>query len=226
METQYLSFNTNDPIRLDGLTLPGVVTRLEVDGVLELEKKRLEGSSLNVKMARGFHDATVMINLEILPPDTDGQVKLLESAFKKNYASASPKPLRIVNPRLDSRSITSVLFRRLNTVDGNEDEAVIATVEFVEYEVAVGKLEGKSKPATQSGPQALPSGQSGGGGAAGGGSSTPSEAQGGLGRGSSEASTALNIIPNTLGLPSNAPPFLNDITTGGPGAESFIGGNQ
>lgn len=164
--TQYLTFVAGEAISLDGAILPGIVTRIEVDGVLELEKKRLEGSSMKVKMARGFHDATVTLTLEILPPDADAQVKQLEAAFKKNYASKAPKPMRIVNPRLDSRGITSVLFRRLHTVDGNEDDAVVATCEFVEYIPQIVNAENANKPPVKAGEQALPSGQAGAGGAA------------------------------------------------------------
>lgn len=224
--TQYLALNQGDAIKLDGTTLPGVVTGIDVSAEFDVERKRLEGKSFRAALLKGYKDAEVIITLEVLPPDEIAQIKQLEAAFKINYAQAKVTPQRVVNPLLDARGVTAVLFKRLVTRQTNDDEALLCELTFAEFEPLIGKLEGKSRLAIKEGQQALPSGQSGGGGAADGVSSTPSQAQGGLGRGSSDATTVLNIIPNTLGLPSNAPPFLNDISSGGPAAGSFIGGGQ
>lgn len=171
--TQYLAINQGDAIKLDGTTLPGVVTGIEVSAEFDVERKRLEGKSFRAALAKGYKDAEVVITLEVLPPDEIAQIKVLEAAFKVNYANAKPIPQRIVNPHLDARGVTAVLFKRLVTRETSDDEAMLCDLLFAEFEPLIGKLEGKSKPATQSGPQALPSGQSGGGAGGGGAAAAP-----------------------------------------------------
>lgn len=166
--SQYLRFVVGESMRLDGKVLPGVVTDIEVTSVFDLEKKRLEGTSFRNKMAKGYKDAVVVVTLEILPGDTpvEAQIKQIEASFKINYAGGKPKPQRIVNPHLDARGVTSVLFNRFVTKESNEDDAVIAILEFTEYEPIIVSAEGGTPPPTVSGPQSLPAGQAGGGGAA------------------------------------------------------------
>lgn len=165
--SQYLSFVAGEAISLDGATLPGIVTDIEITGAFDLEKKRLEGTSFKNKLSKGYKDAVVVIALELLPPETDAQVKQIEAAFKINYAGAKPKPQRIVNPHLDARGVTTVLFNRFVSRQGSEDDAVRCTLEFTEYEPLVTKAERGRAPPTVAGQQGLPSGQaSGAGGAA------------------------------------------------------------
>ena len=147
--TQYLKFVAGEAIKLDGLTLPGIVTDIEITGEFDLERKRLEGRSFRTALAKGYKDAVVLISLEILPPDAEAQVKQIEAAFKINYAGAKPKPQRIVNPLLDARGVTAVLFKRFVTRQGSEDDALLCTLEFAEYEPLIGRIEGSAKPPTK-----------------------------------------------------------------------------
>lgn len=203
--SQYLRFVAGESINLDGLTLPGIVTGTEVTGDFDLEKKRLEGTSFRTKLSKGYKDAVVVISLEILPGDTPvgAQIKQIEAAFKVNYAGAKPKPQRIVNPHLDARGVTTVLFKRFVTRETNEDDAVLATLEFVEYEPLVAKTERGRTPPTTSGPQALPAGQAGGGAGAGGAAAQPTPEERGAAAGVLSAEQAASFIPNTFGLPSS-----------------------
>ena len=172
--TQYLKFVAGEAIKLDGATLPGIVTDIDIVGEFDLERKRLEGRSFRTALAKGYKDAVVVVTLEVLPPNAEAQVKQIEAAFKINYAGAKPKPQRIVNPLLDARGVTAVLFKRFRTRQTSEDDALLCELEFAEFEPLIGKLEGSAKPATIAGQQGLPSGQTGGGGD---GAATPAYAQ-------------------------------------------------
>ena len=202
--TQYLRFNQGDAIRLDGKTLPGVVTGIEITGEFDVERKRLEGKSFRTALAKGYKDAEVTITLEILPPDELGQLRALEAAFKINYAGAKPRPQRVVNPFIDACGVTAVLFKRLVRRQANDDEAILAELIFVEFEPLIGKADG-SRPATVGGPQGLPTGQDGGGGG-GGGASQPSSAARGTAAGSALATDLSNAAAKRLNLPSNGAP--------------------
>ena len=81
-----------------------------------------------------------------------------------------------MNPLLDARGVTAVLFKRFVTRQGSEDDALRCTLEFAEYEPLIGRIEGGKKPPTKAGEQALPNGQGGGGGG-GAASATPAYAQ-------------------------------------------------
>lgn len=200
--TQYLAFNRNDPVRLAGATLPGVITDIEIDAELKLEKKHLEDKSGSVKLPHGFADATVTISLSILPPDAERQVKTLEAAFKKGEGVGRVTVYRIVNPFLDSRGITSVVFQRLNTKQGSEDEEILCTLTLVEYEPVVTTTEQVSTP-TRSGPASGVGANAGPGGGAGGGGASASPEARGLAGGVLTAERAASFIPDSLGLPSN-----------------------
>ncbi len=197
--SQYLSFVAGEAISLDGGVLPGIVTGIDITGEFDVERKRLEGRSFRLALAKGYKDAVVIVTLELLPPDEMGQVKALEAAFKINFAGAKPKPQRIVNPFLDARGVTAVLFKRLVTRQTNQDDALLCELTFVEFEPVIGSLEARNKPATKAGQQALPSGQGGGGG----GAAPQTPEQKGVARGVMTAENAANFIPNLFGLPSN-----------------------
>lgn len=167
--TQYLAFNVNDPVKLGGSALPGVVTSLKVRGRFEVEKKHMEGTSGSANLPKGFRDAAVEITLEILPGDVsiEAQIKQLEAAFKQGGVNTA-KPMRIVNRHLDARGITKVLFVGLDTEDGDEWDSTLATLSFVEYEQMNVKAETSASTPVVTGPAGnlnADAGSGGGGGA-------------------------------------------------------------
>lgn len=165
--TQYLQTGgVDERVALAGYgDLPGIVTNIEVRGQYQIEKKKREGISGSDKLGHGYNDAEVAITLEVLPPDEWGQIAQIEKAFKNAFGAAGkPKAVRITNPLLDSRDITSVLFQSFTTAQGNEDESLLCTINLVEYESLPRKQELKLKPKVVTGPQGLSTGEPGGGG--------------------------------------------------------------
>lgn len=199
--TQYLAFNGDDPIRLDGLTLPGVMTGLKVRGNFEVEKKRMEGTSGSANLPKGFRDAAVEITLELLPPDLEGQIKSLEGAFKQGGVNTA-RPMRIVNKHLDARGVVRVLFTGLDTEDGSEWDSTLATLSFVEYEQMNVKSELKAATPVVTGPAANLNADAGGDGGASQQPSIVDSAAAGAGQGAADAA------------PPATPGYLKGITTG------------
>lgn len=222
MSTQYLAFNAHDPILLDGLTLPGVVTNIEVRGQYEIEKKKREGLSGSDKFGHGYNDAQITITLEVLPPDELAQIGQIEKAFKNAFGAAGkPKPIRIVNSLLDKRDITAVLFQGFSTIQGNQDDSLLCEIGLLEYEPLARKRESQQGRQVVTGPQALPTGETVGG-------APKIPESDGFATGSAYSYRAANALRNSLGLPGNTPlpPELSDISSGGPSAEKFISAPQ
>lgn len=202
MDTQYLrTAGPNEAITLSGYgRLPGVVTNMEVRGRYEIEKQKVEGRNGTNKLGRGYNDAQVLITLEILPPDEYEQVKQIEKAFKNAFGAAGkPKPIRVVNRLLDAKDVHTILFQGFTVVQGNEDDSLLCTLEFLEFEP--GPARGaQNKPQVVTGPQAVPVAETQGGGA-GGAPAQPEE--GAFAAGTNAALRVGNAVPNALGLPSN-----------------------
>lgn len=158
MDTQYLRApGAGEGFMLGGLELPGVVTSIEVRGQYEIEKKKVAGLSGTNKLGHGYNDAQVTVELEILPPDENRQVKDMEAVFKAAFGvGGRPKPVRVVNPLLDSRDVTSVLFVNFTTRQGNDGEGLLGTLELLEFEPLPRKQELKQKQKVVTGPNALP----------------------------------------------------------------------
>lgn len=158
MDTQYLRApGAGENLALGDLELPGVVTSIEVRGQYEIEKKKVAGLSGTNKLGHGYNDAQVTVNLEILPPDENGQVKQIEAVFKAAFGEGGkPKPIRCVNPLLDSRDVTSVLFAGFTVRQGNEGEGLLCQLELLEFEPLARKNELKQKQKVVTGPNALP----------------------------------------------------------------------
>ena len=174
MSSRYLRFRADEAVKVGALTLPGVVTGIEVDGELEIEEQALEDISGAVKLVKGFKDAKVVITLEVLPDDgltVEQQVASIESAFKVDSAEGSIEgkiqPYRMVNTHLDARNIQEVMFKRFVSRQGNDDEAVYCDLHFAEYAPVVADIEAKIKASQTSG-QASGVGVNEGGAAGGG----------------------------------------------------------
>jgi hypothetical protein len=234
MDTQYLRApGAGEGIKLGGLSLPGVVTSIEVRGQYEVEKKKVQGLSGTNKLGRGYNDAQVTITLEVLPGETTttAQVKEIERVFKNAFGTAGkPKPVRVVNPLLDSKDVYSVLFVGFAVRQGNEDDSLPCTLELLEFEPLVRAAERKETRQVVTGPQALPTGETPGDGTS---ATTGTSASGQISleerafiAGLNTAFRVGNAVPNALGLPSNTPlpPHLADIVAGGPGSEKYISG--
>ena len=218
--TQYLrAAGTDESIRLSGFgELPGIVTDIEVSGRYKIETKKVEGRDGSNKIGHGYNDAKVTITLEILPPNEWGQVKQIEKAFKNAFGAAGhPKPIRIVNSLCDAKDVYTVLFEAFTVRQGSEDDALIGTLELLEYEPGPASGAGKgSQPGVVSGPNALPIP------AVAATYTPPSTFDQGLGAGATRAYQASNALTGALGLPSNTPlpPELSAVASGGGGGQA------
>lgn len=212
MDTQYLQApGAGEHLALGDLQLPGVVTSIEVRGQYEIEKKKVAGLSGTTKMGHGYNDAQVTVSLEILPPDEEGQVKQIEAVFKAAFGvGGKPKPLRVVNPLLDSRDVTSVLFAGFTVLQGNEGEGLLCHLELLEFEPLPRKKELKQRQRVVRGPNALPIPQVSA-------TYTPPGIDSYF-----TAGVDMAVAKGTGTTPSPYSAYLAEIVAGGPAAERFI----
>lgn len=201
MDSQYLRApGAGESMALGDLTLPGIITSIEVRGQYEIVKKKVVGLSGSDKFGYGYNDAQVTITLEILPPDAMGQVKQIEGVFKNAFGAAGKsKPLRVINPLLDSKDVTNVLFVTFKVFEGNEDDSLLCTLELLEFE-PLARIQGRKQRVTVgTGPRALPTGKPAG---------APGSTQGAAPVNSVVANFEAGLTNSVRRLTPGAPPLL------------------
>ncbi|NPV38295.1 MAG: hypothetical protein HPY78_03355 [Brevinematales bacterium] len=149
-----------DSLMLDNETLPGVIQSISVGGSIIYEKQ--DDDTKKRKVSLGYDDKTISIELKLYPYTRTGeeidvysQLAILEKFFKKQENSI-PKVFTFVHPHAKSRSISKVLFSRLESSEDISTNTISVSLEFIEFVPAEivaredAKQEGLSKSSTSS----------------------------------------------------------------------------
>lgn len=142
----YIRLLPGESVRVGKLTLPGVVTSIQVQGDLQLDEQDLENTNLKTLAVLGYTTQRVRVGL-VLTAETqaelDRQVRQIQQVFQVDRVKASGAklvPVRIVSPHLDARRVKVVVFDGFISEETAELE-VTCTLTFHEFESDVARIQ-------------------------------------------------------------------------------------
>lgn len=131
-------------IKLNDSFIPGVFQKLSIDNEVKYDQKSVSGSSGTKKQAVGFEDATVSVTY-LLQNDEQStpyqKLQELVALFRSMDKSAKPQIYNIVNEHTAAFGIDRVLFKGIRTNEDNRKDYITATLDFIEWEPPVVKIE-------------------------------------------------------------------------------------
>ena len=136
MSDNYLTIE-HGQVSLGGSIAPGEFVSMDVSNFVRLDRAEVDSLSGKKKVAMGWEDSMITIELSLLSDEKSTCYKKLEvlnGIFKGMNSNKAPKIYDIANPHVAARGIDQVVFRCLKSWETNEDDTLIATLEFEEYE--------------------------------------------------------------------------------------------
>ena len=131
-------------IKLNDSFIPGIFQKLSIDNEVKYDQKSVSGSSGTKKQAVGFEDATVSVTY-LLQNDEQStpyqKLQELVALFRSMDKSAKPQIYNIVNEHTAAFGIDRVLFKGIRTNEDNRKDYITATLDFIEWEPPVVKIE-------------------------------------------------------------------------------------
>ncbi len=131
-------------IKLNDSFIPGIFQKLSIDNEVKYDQKAVSGSSGSKKQAVGFEDATVSVTYILQNDDQSTPYQKLQEVvalFRSMDKSAKPQIYNIVNEHTAAFGIDRVLFKGLRTNEDNRKDYITATLDFIEWEPPVVKIE-------------------------------------------------------------------------------------
>ncbi|WP_298563432.1 hypothetical protein [uncultured Phascolarctobacterium sp.] len=136
--------DTSGQIKLNDSFIPGVFQKLSIDNEVKYDQKSVSGSSGTKKQAVGFEDAIVSVTY-LLQNDEQStpyqKLQELVALFRSMDKSAKPQIYNIVNEHTAAFGIDRVLFKGIRTNEDNRKDYITATLDFIEWEPPVVKIE-------------------------------------------------------------------------------------
>ena len=122
-------------IRLGGVTLPGLVKKLEIKCAAAIDEVEVEGSAVKPKQAVGYEDAKVTI--ELIIDATANETALQKLTRINNLFKASgqlvPVPHTLVCSEAAAIGLSTVLFKDFSHSRTNKSDQYAAKLELWEY---------------------------------------------------------------------------------------------
>ncbi len=132
-----------DRIKLNGKFLPGVVQSISLNGTIIYEKQ--DGEKEKRKVVLGYEDKEISVDLILYPYDIYGnkinvyeELKKIEEIFKEEK-DGKPKTFTFAHPHIESRGLSSVLFKSFESSENVESNVINVSLNFIEYYPAVIK---------------------------------------------------------------------------------------
>lgn len=128
-------FSEDQTIKLGGVTLPGLVKKVEVKASAAIDEVDVEGSAVKPKQPVGYEDSKVTIELVV---DATANETALEKITRINtlYKATGqtvPQPLLLVCSEAAAIGLTTVLFKDFEFNKTNKSEQYAAKLTLWEY---------------------------------------------------------------------------------------------
>jgi hypothetical protein len=131
-------------VRLDGESLPGLLTSLTIDGKVRYDEQKVDGLSGNRKTPKGFDDQVAVLVLTLCTDDESDCYEKLEQLapfFRKTDDQADPQIYALVNRHAGARGIRQVIFDNLKSTETNKEDTITATLGFTEHRPPIVRKE-------------------------------------------------------------------------------------
>ncbi len=128
-------FSEDQSIKLGGVTLPGLVKKIEIKASAAIDEVEVEGSAVKPKQPVGYEDSKVTIELTV--DATAGETALekitrINTLFKASKQTV-PQPLLLVCSEAAAIGLTTVLFKDFDFNKTNKSDQYAAKLTLWEY---------------------------------------------------------------------------------------------
>lgn len=121
-------------IKLNGITLPGLIKSIEIVETAKIDEQEVEGSATKPKQATGYDDAVVTIEMIIDRTSTQtvyDRLSVLVSVFRQPGQTV-PQPIPIVCQATAAHNIDKVIFKKLSHKYDNKRDQLTVNIELVQ----------------------------------------------------------------------------------------------
>lgn len=146
----YITFEHGE-LRLGDTLVPGVLSRLSVDGKVRFDEAEQDGLSGKVKTPMGWEDAAISVTMELLTDEEStcyDKLASLSRLYKGHDSGGNPKVYRTANTHLAARNIDEVVFDGLNSFENDQVDSITASLRFVEHNPPIQIVEKRSAAST------------------------------------------------------------------------------
>lgn len=129
-------FVDDNTIKVGSTVLPGLYKGLDIEGSVILEEVKVEGAKKIPKQAVGYEDHKITLRIECCDSENQSRwdkMQVIQNLFKEP-SEDKPKPYDFINEHTQIRGISKVIFKKLSTSESSRNEAILLSLEFVEYE--------------------------------------------------------------------------------------------
>lgn len=129
-------FKDDDYVKIDGVTLPVIITSFVVKHEALIEEQEVEGSSIRPKQAVGYEDAKITIKFKIGDSESmkaSDKLRILQNLFKKD-GQKKPTVHELVADHATWRGVKKVLVKEFDTSEESGKESFFTgTIVLWEY---------------------------------------------------------------------------------------------
>ncbi|SHI73929.1 hypothetical protein ACQ0P8_04025 [Halodesulfovibrio aestuarii] len=146
----YITFEHGE-LRLGDTLVPGVLSRLSVDGKVRFDEAEQDGLSGKVKVPMGWEDAAVSVTMELLTDEGStcyDKLISLSRLYKGHDSGGNPMVYRTTNAHLAARNIDEIVFDGLNSSENNQSDSITVNLRFVEHNPPIQLVEKRSVSST------------------------------------------------------------------------------
>lgn len=131
-------------ISLSGNEVPGILQSLSVDGKVRFDEQKVDGASGKKKTPQGFEDCEISVSLYLVTDENTScyeKLETLSGMFRKVDDKANPQIYDVANRHLLARGVRQVVFSKLQTVENDATDEIMANLGFVEHNPPIVKTE-------------------------------------------------------------------------------------
>lgn len=158
----YLTFD-HGKVSLGGTELDGLLQQQSIRGAVRFDEAEQDALSGKVKTPMGWEDADITLTV-LLETNKEAncydRLADLDGLFKGQDNGGNPKVLTVLNAHCQARHINQVVFAGLDSSESNQDDAILATLFFVEHRPAVVTAEERAVASGKAAPCINPAGGS------------------------------------------------------------------
>jgi len=123
-------------VRLDNKIVPGILKEMNIAGEVRFDEAEQDAHSGKTKTPLGWKDSDISLIMQLktdFKSNCYEKLNDLNAIFRGTDNGANPKVYDVVNAHVMARSIEQVVFSGLASGETNENDVILASLNFVEH---------------------------------------------------------------------------------------------